>query len=734
MNRIAFAERTARWSALHPWRAVAAWLLLVVVAVGLGSAVSMQTPTAADQRVGQSGVAAAMIESAGLSAPDTEYVLITGRSDETDKAAATAVAHRIAGKVSHQRVVADVDDPTWSKDGRTLMLAIELESTSDGTNPDVSGVQEAVSAVATAHPDLRIRQTGTASLGAAVDDRVGSDLGSAEFTSLPITLAIMVVVFGALIAAGIPVLLALTSVVATMGLVGPISRLIPMESTVTSMILLIGMAVGVDYSLFYLKRERQERRRGADTLDAVGIAAKTSGHSIVVSGSAVIACMAGLYAVGNVTFNSLATGAILVVAIAVAGSLTVLPALLILCGRWVDRPRVPLLWRVVDRMTPGAVSGRILRPVLRHPKVSVVAALALMIGLAVPAAGMKMQAESLDSLPRDIPQVRTMHELNRSFPGQGSGVQVVLRGADRAAEATALRHVARAAEATGDWATGPEGIEFGRAGTGVLTLAATRAAGSDASDEALRQLRHDVIPREMKGLPRAQWAVGGGLAEDYDFAQQLSGGLPKVLLVVFGVMLLMMGFAFRSPVVSVLSILLNLVSVGATLGVVTLVFQHPWAEGILDFRSTGGLISWIPIFLFVVLMGLSMDYHVFVLSRVREHVRAGLPPKAAVGRALEETAGVVTSAAVVMVSVFSLFATLSLVAMKEIGVGLSVAILLDATVVRLVLLPAALVLLGDAAWWPGRRRVVEPLPPVEPEAVVLASSTRLPGAGGGAAK
>ncbi len=694
------AGRAARWSARHPWRAIGAWVVLVAVAVGIGAAVAMQTPTAADQRVGESGRAAAMIESAGLQAPDTEYVLIRARSGTVDEGVATAVAHRIAGEVAKVPVVSGTRDAVWSAHHDILMLPVTVKEPADGHDPGVSGVQQVVAEVADAHPMLRVDETGTASLSAAVEDRVGSDLGSAESISLPVTLGIMLLVFGALIAAGLPVLLALSSVVATMGLIGPISRVIPMESTVTSMILLIGMAVGVDYSLFYLKRERQERRRGAGTVDAVAIATETSGHSILVSGSAVIACMAGLYAVGNVTFNSLATGAILVVAIAVVGSLTVLPALLVLCGRWVDRPRIPLLWRAIERIRPGSVSRRVLRPVLRRPKTSLVVTLAVMVGLAIPAVGMTMQPNGLDTLPRDIPQVQTMRTVQQAFPGDGADAQVVISGADRAETSAVLDGVGRDAEATGDWTVARGGVRFGRDGTAVLGLASTHPVGGTAADGALEQLRREVIPRDAAGLSHARWAVGGPLAEDHDFAAQLSSGLPVVLAIVFAVMLVMMTVAFRSLVISVLSIGVNLLSVAATFGVVTLVFQHSWAEGILDFHSTGGVISWIPIFLFVVLMGLSMDYHVFVLSRVREHVQRGAPPKAAVGTALAETAGVVTSAAVVMVSVFALFATLSMIEMKEIGVGLSVAILVDATLVRLVLLPASLVLLGRHAWWP----------------------------------
>lgn len=237
----------------------------------------------------------------------------------------------------------------------------------------------------------------------------------------------MLLAFGALIAAGAAVLLAGTSVAATMGLAAPMSHLIHAEPTVNSMIVLIGMAVGVDYSLFYLKREREERAEGATTLDAVSTAAQTSGHAILVSGGAVIASMAGLYLIGQATFTSLATGSIIVVAVAVIGSITVLPALLVTLGRSVDHPRIPLLWRLNRRIGQGGISTRLLTPVVRHPLAALVAALAITLGLAVPAVGMRLHSANLQTLPQDIPEVATLNAMVEKFPSQGTGAVVVVR-------------------------------------------------------------------------------------------------------------------------------------------------------------------------------------------------------------------------------------------------------------------------------------------------------------------
>ncbi|WP_212755329.1 MMPL family transporter [Flexivirga aerilata] len=699
----------------HPWRSLGVWMLLVVAAVALGAGISMKTTTDADYRTGQSGTAARWIDEAGLRAPDSEYVVVTDAAGGPVTGAARSAADALGARLARDPHVRAVAPPVVAPDRTSVLVAATMKQVADDATPDISGLEKAVTQAQERAPGLRFVQTGDTSLNTAINDRVAGDLGAAETISLPITLALMLLVFAALIAAGIPVLLAITSVFATMGLMGPISLIVPMEPTVTSMILLIGMAVGVDYSLFYLKRERQERQRGRGTIDAVEIAAATSGHSIVVSGFAVAVSMVGLYVVGDATFNSLATGALLVVVIAVFGSLTVLPALLSLLGHTVDRPRIPLLWRVSARMQPGAISRRLLGPAMRRPVVALVAGVVVLVGLAAPAVGMKLQTSSLESLPQDLPAVQAMQQISRSYPGDGPTAEVVLRGDDAAALRQRAKVVEGKAVSTGHWKRVADATRQSADGrTLVLTLGSTAAEGSFAAGDAVQQLRSDVLPR---AIPDREWAVGGGVASSYDQMEQQSAGLPRVLVFVLGLTLVMMAVTFRSVLIALLTTALNLLSLGAAFGVITLVFQHDWAQSLLHFNSTGGIISWIPIFLFVVLMGLSMDYHVFVLSRVREHVRAGIPPRLAVRQGVQETAGVVTSAAVVMISVFALFATLSMIEMKEMGVGLSVAIALDATVVRLIVLPSALALLGRTAWWPARstptaeQHQVTPAPP-----------------------
>ena len=688
--------RAARWSATHPWRAIVAWLVFVGVAVGLAMAIPTLKTSDSDYYTGEWGRATQMIAAAGLNTPDSEVVLITAHGDP-DPAAAESTATQITREMRAVAGVASVATPQWSHDRSALLVSIQL---SPGHGDDVSDLQQVTRHVADAHPGLTVEQAGNDSINAAIDAQVAHDLGSAEVTSVPITLILMLLAFGALIAAGIPVLLAATSVAATMGLSAPLSHLIHAESTVSSMIVLIGMAVGVDYSLFYLKREREERAKGHTTLDAVEIAAETSGHSILVSGFAVIASIAGLFVVGGATFNSLAAGSILVVAIAVLGSITVLPALLVKLGRWVDRPRVPLLWRMNRRIGLGGISNRVLAPVLRRPVVALIVSLLTVVALAAPAMGMKLHSGTLQTLPTTISEVGTMRAVASDFPGQGPVADVVVHGGGGQARA-ALNVVRTEAVATGRFVD-VDGSPIRTASDGetsVLSLAMPYDEADVRVDRALEDLRQNVIPGALDATG-ATYAVGGDAAYSHDMVNHLTNRLPLVVGFILLLTMLMMGFAFRSVPIALISAGLNLLSVGVAFGLITLVFQHGWGSGLLDFSTPGFIIDWIPMFVLVVLVGLSMDYHVFVLSRVREHALAGLPARLAVRKGIGESAGVITSAAAVMVSVFAIFATLSMIEMKMLGVGLAAAILVDATLIRLVMLPAILVLLGDRAWWP----------------------------------
>jgi putative drug exporter of the RND superfamily len=697
VSRGSVTVRVARWSATHPWRAIGLWLLLVVVAVGMSVVIPKQQAENKDTWVGQSGQAAEMIEKAGLGDRPTETVLLTDPDGPLDKAAASTAIAQLQQKLTALDSIQAVGEPVWSENGRAALVPMELKGTADDASDNIEKIVATTAEVQQANPDLSIAQAGSASVDAGIWKQVGSDLAKAEKLSLPITFALMLLAFGALIAAGIPVLLAFSAVGAALGFYAPLSYLFPDGGSVANVVLLIGMAVGVDYSLFYLKREREERQKGRTTLDAVEIAAATSGHSVVVSVLAVIVSMAGLYVSQDATFTSMATATIVVVAVAVIGSLTVLPALLAKLGHRVDRPRVPLLWRLNRRIGPGGISRRILAPVLRYPRAALSVSAIAVIALAVPALGMKTESADLNTLPQSIPEVRTFKELQANFPSQGGlSYDVVAQGGGAVAALTQLQE---SAVQTGKFVVPPGEAIRQADGTAVLTLVSVLPESSANGEAALGQLRTDLAPAALGSVT---WAVGGESAESVDYGNNQRDRLPYVIAFVLALTLVMMAATFRSVAIALVTTLLNLASVAACFGVLSLVFQHTWAEDILGFTSAGFVVSWIPLFLFVILVGLSMDYHVFVLGRIREGVAAGLTPREAVRKGITESAGVVTSAAAVMVSVFAVFATLGMLEMKQMGVGLAVAVLIDATLVRIVMLPSIMVLLGRKAWWPNK--------------------------------
>lgn len=716
--------RIARWSAEHPWRAISLWIVLVVVSLAAGQAAGLRSLSDVDQGVGDSGHAAHVLHDAKLEDPSTEDVLVTARDGATlDVPAAQAAARDVAARLSGLAQVEQVQPAVVAPDRSAVLVQATLTGDPATASDRVQPLLDATAATQDAFPQLRVEQVGGASLDDAINEQVGSDLSAAATISLPVTLAILLVAFGALLAAGVPVLLALSSVAAATGLSQLASHLIPDSGTTSSMILLIGMAVGVDYSLFYVRRAREERAAGRDTLSAVEIAAETSGHSVLVSGVAVIVSMLGLFVADQPVFSSLAAGAILVVAVAVVGSLTVLPAVLVLLGPRIDRPRVPIAWRLSARADgrESRLWSAVLRGVLARPGRTLVVTVVALLALAAPALAMKLQTGSAETLPRSIAEVRTLDRLTAAFPGeQTSHLVVVEAPASHASDVAAALGALETHVATDPlFAQGAAGATEVRASSDgtvhALALAAPFDPDSSSARRGLEELRDDLLPTYLGPVAGATWTVGGDTATNLDESRHLSDHLPWVIAFVVLVTMVLMVSIFRSVWLAVVTAGANLLSAGAAFGVLVLVFQHTWAEGVLDFHSTGALISWIPLFTFAVLFGLSMDYHVFVVSRIREAAANGLSTREAVRSGVLRSAGTVTSAALIMVSVFAIFAALHMTEMKQLGVGLAAAVLVDALVVRTVLLPAAIALLGERVWWPGSlgRRpvaVVEPAP------------------------
>ncbi|WP_018349330.1 MMPL family transporter [Longispora albida] len=706
MSKGPWTVRVARYSATNPWRVIGLWLVFVALCFTVGQVVGVNEATNDDQNIGEVSRASQIAEDGKFPKEPSENILITAQSGSLDKAqadkAAEAVKARMTGLTG---MVTTVDDPVPSPDGKAVVVKVNLKELPKGEKHDVDKLLDATAAVQKEYPGLRIEEVGGLSIGKALNDTLGKDFQKAELFSIPVTLAILLIAFGALIAAGVPLLLALSAVASAIGLSAAASHLVPAVDAVSSVVLLVGMAVGVDYSLFYLRREREERAKGMSHIDAIELAAKTSGHAVVVSGFAVIVSMAGMFLANDTVFSSMAVGSILVVAIAMVGSLTVLPAVLGKLGRWVDRPRVPFLWRLTaPKSTPPKFWPFVLRPALRYPVVTFLISGLALAALAVPALNMKLRLPGEADLPRTTSVMQAYDRMTAAFPSTGTAHMVAIK-----APAAAKDQVAKAVEnltnrTKGDALFAQDGLSKPRVsadGTVTLVYVATPySSGSTQAHDSLDKLRKTLVPETIGTLSGAQYAVGGEVAGDVDYAAHVKEKLPLVIGFVLLLTFVMMTFVFRSVVVALTAILLNMLSVGAAYGLLVAVFQNgTWAESLLDFRSTHSVVSWLPLFLFVILFGLSMDYHVFVVSRIREARDRGLSNRQAVAEGITSSAGVVTSAAVVMVAVFGIFATLSTIDMKQLGVGLAAAILIDATLIRGVVLPSLMTLLGEANWW-----------------------------------
>ena len=536
-------------------------------------------------------------------------------------------------------------------------------------------------------------------------DSAGKDFHKAELLSIPATILILLIAFGAFVAAVLPVVLALSAFVAAFGLVLATSHIFPIDQSALSVMLLIGLAVGVDYSLFYIRREREERAAGASAEAALRAAAATSGRSVLISGLTVMVAVAGMFLAGTGDFRGIAMGTILVVATSVLGSLTVLPALLSKLGDKLEKGRIPFLARKEKQTGDSRFWGVVVDAVLRRPIVSVVSATALLVLLALPLFRMHTIVPSYSDYPSSMPILQTFDRIQHAFPAGPTQAEVVVKTSDvgSPAFASAVGRFRTAALATHQ-VYNPITVQTMDAHTALISAPLAGDGGNKASTTAVATLRNRVVPATLAGAPGIeQVAVGGPTAWAVDYNATMRSHVGFVFAFVLALAFLLLLVTFRSVVIALKAIVLNLLSVGAAYGFIVAVFQWGWGEHILGFRSTHGITAWIPLFLFVVLFGLSMDYHVFILSRIREAVDQGASTDEAVSTSLKTTAGVITSAAIVMVFVFSIFGSLSQVSMKEIGTGLAFAVLLDATIVRAVLLPASMKLLGEWNWWLPRK-------------------------------
>src|SRR5437868_3835425 len=536
-----------------------------------------------------------------------------------------------------------------SEDRRAQLIEFDMKGKADTADKRVQPLLDAVAGLEKASPGFTVAEFGMASSMHELNNTISKDFQNAEKLSVPVTFIILLLAFGAFVAAGVPVLLAFSAVLGSVGLSALASHVFHASDATQSVILLMGMAVGVDYSLFYLKREREERAAGHAGHEGLFRAAATSGQAVLISGFTVLIAMAGLLFAGTKIFTSIGIGAMLVV-------------------------------------------------------------------LTLPVLNIHTKLLSFTDLPKSLSIVKTYDTIQASFPGSQDPAHLVVKADDVTTPqfAKAYAEFKKRALATGVIHQ-PIRVSVNKAKTVARVDFPLAGKGQDAAAvRALSTLRTQVIPPVLATLPPGtQQAVTGDTAANVDFNKTMKTRAPIVFAFVLGFAFLLLLLTFRSIVIPIKAILLNLLSVGAAYGVLVWIFQDGHLQGLLGFHSNGAVVTWLPLFLFTVLFGLSMDYHVFILSRVKELVDQGVPTDQAVERGIRTTASTVTSAAAVMIAVFAIFASLRTLDIKQLGVGLAVAVLLDATLIRGVLLPAAMKLLGEWNWY--LPRWLEWLPSLSPE-------------------
>jgi RND superfamily putative drug exporter len=689
--------------------AIGGWLLLVLFAIALGGSGTAKLTTAQGYN-GDSAKAAKTLDKVGFNQPAAEQILVQSRgSDSVRSPLGVQTIQDVTRAVQATGEVSDVRSPLdpantslISADRRSALVLFNLTGKAETADKRVQPVLDAVTAVQGRHEAMRVEEFGEASAAKAINKTVGRDFATAEQLSIPLTFAILIIAFGAVVAALVPLGLALTAIVIAGGLLAMTSHAVHVDGNASSLMLLIGLAVGVDYSLFYIRRQREERAAGRSAGAALQAAAATSGHSVLVSGLTVIVAMTGLFLTGIATFAGMAEATVLVVAIAMLGSLTVLPATLSKLGDAVNRGRIPWLARRSQRSQQTRDSrfwSAVLRPVLRHPAVAAITAAGVLLILAVPALHLQTAQPGASDLPKSLPIVQTYDRISQAFPGGPTPAQVVVTAKDVTspevqASINSLHQRAIASRQMFE----PITVDINPVHTvAVVRIPLAGDGVNPASQQAVHTLRDTLLPATVDRVASAH--VSGPTAASMDFNSQLAQRVGLVFLFVFGLVFLLLLWTFRSLTIAATTVVLNLLSVGAAYGILVAGFQWGWLQHALNFHSTGAIAAFLPLFLFVILFGLSMDYHVFLLSRIAEGHDQGLPTKEAVRQGITRSAGVITSAAIIMVAVFSTWTTVRQVSLKELGFGLAVAVLLDATLVRAVLVPATLTLLGHRSWY-----------------------------------
>jgi RND superfamily putative drug exporter len=712
--------RVSAWSARHRWWVAAGWFLAVAAIFAAGAALGTRIDRATTN-VGPAKLEAARAQMAfdaagGAAASESLTVIVTHPTLRATDPRFKAVVDRVAGRLEgltypedgtvrpvFSRVAnpygAPLSQGLFAPDGSGARVVATLDGEENTRLRKLAPVRPVLDEVKRQPDGFAVHYYNNTLFDEEINELVQHELDSSLRITLPLTFLILLLAFGAIGAAVVPLVLALTSLLAAFGILAIYSQTVsPVDINASQVIVLIGLAVGIDYSLFLITRYRTERRAGRDKNAAIAVASSTAGRAVFFSGLTVMISLAGLFLVGDNVFASVAAGTIGVVLVAVIGSLTFVPAVLAILGRGVDWGRLPYFGRerAEGQGAWAALVGRVMgRPVVFSALVMVV-----LLALAYPVLHMRMGNNGLEGFPDTLEGTRALKVLGEKWPqGTTLTMSVVVTGADRA-ETKAAIEAFKAAALEIPGLSGPVGTTAAASGTAVrLTFFMAGNLNSPENWEIVRRVRQEVVPAHFPPGSGAEALVTGRAAFAMDFVRYYLDAMPLVFGFVLGLSFLLLLIAFHSLVIPLKAILLNLLSTGAAYGAMVLVFQDGWFSGPLGFVPTGVIQSFIPVFMFTILFGLSMDYHLFILTRIKEARDRGEDSRLAVARGIAITSGTITSAAAIMVAVFAVFVTLRVMIIKQLGLGLAVAVLIDATIIRSILLPATMQLLGDWNWW-----------------------------------
>ncbi|RLC59417.1 MAG: MMPL family transporter [Chloroflexi bacterium] len=724
-RRIGFTGKITRAAARHPWRTLGLWLVLLVAAFGASSTMDLaaNTTTAGTEASKATDLIDDRLRTE--TAPE-EFIIVESPTATADEAAFGGFVDSL---VSDVLALDDVESVTSYRDGSEGLVSddghfVLIIATLTGDEDDAFDVVEPLIDVVhevDGTEGFRVTTVGFGSVGVEISDLLAETLEQGELVGIAFALLILLLVFGAAVAAGLPILLALLSIFVAVGATALVSNVMEMSEFIVFIITLVGLAVGIDYSLFIIHRYREERARGLDKIEAITMAGATASRTVFFSGMAVAIALAGMLIMPDPTFQSFGVGAILVVSATVLAAMTLLPAVLSLLGDRINWLTLPFIGRRDKTESPGGFWTWTTKIVTAQPVISVVLTSGLLIALAVPVLNLNLGDIGISTLPEDSDQRHAFDVANEEFSDGVLTALVVIDAPDVNASAVQSSIADLKVSLDGDEFFGSSELETNEAGDlALLTVASPGDFSSPESEAALKRLREDYIPATFDD-ETANVFVGGPTAETVDDIAKQEEFLPFVFAFVLGLSFLLLLMVFRSIVVPLKAVVMNLLSVGAAYGILVLVFQEGIGNEIFGFTESPVIQSWLPLFLFAILFGLSMDYHVFLLSRIKERYDETGDNTASVAYGLRQTAGIITGAALIMVAVFGGMASGELVVFQQVGFGLAVAIILDATIIRMILVPASMELLGDWNWY--FPKWLEWLPEIHIEGAEIADSS-----------